>query len=379
MSPKFTIRLPDGRRRTIGGSAPCFVIAEIGTNWHAGDSRDSGDARRLIDMAAEAGCDAVKFQTYRPEQVYAPNAGASDYLSAAGIKRSIVDVIAERVMPAEMIPELARHAASRNLVFMSSCFSVEDIALIDPYTPLHKLASYEIAHLRLIDALAATGKPLVLSTGAAEPADIAWAVARFRRRSRRALAVLQCTARYPAPDEAMNLRAIPWLARRFGCVAGLSDHSPHALHAPLGAVALGAKLIEKHITLDKRRAGPDHFNSLEPGELKAMVAGIRAVEAMLGDGVKRVEPAEQELRRFARRAVQATRTIEPGERLREGENMAILRPGKRLPGAHPRALAALENKRARRHVAAGDGITLDVVHAAAPRGGSKTRQKRKKR
>jgi N-acetylneuraminate synthase len=377
MSASFAIKLPDGRRRTIGGAAPCFIVAEIGTNWHAGDSRDSRDAKRLIDVAAEAGCDAVKFQTYQPEQVYAPNAGASDYLSAAGIRRSIVEVIAERVMPVEMIPELAVHAAARNVVFMSSCFSVEDIALIDPFTPLHKLASYEIAHLRLIDALAATGKPLVLSTGAAEPDDIAWAVARFRRRSRKALAVLQCTARYPAPDEAMNLRVIPWLARSFGCVAGLSDHSPHALHAPLAAVALGASLIEKHITLDKRRAGPDHFNSLDPAELKAMVAGIRAVEAMLGDGVKRIEPAEKELRRFARRAIQATRAIKPGERLREGENMAILRPGKRLQGAHPRVLALLENKRARRRVAAGDGITLDVV-GARPRAAAKARTKRKK-
>jgi sialic acid synthase SpsE len=374
MNPSFTIKLPGGRRRTIGGKAPCFIVAEIGTNWHAGDSHDSSDAKRLIDVAAESGCDAVKFQTYRPEQVYAPNAGASDYLSAAGIKRSIVEVIAERVMPVEMIPELARHAAARDVVFMSSCFSIEDIALIDPLTPLHKLASYEIAHLRLIDALAATGKPLVLSTGAADPADIAWAVARFRRRSRKALAVLQCTARYPAPDEAMNLRVIPWLARRFACVTGLSDHSPHALHAPLAAVALGAKLIEKHITLDKRRAGPDHFNSLEPAELKAMVAGVRAVEAMLGDGVKRVEPAERELRRFARRAVQATRTIEPGERLREGENMAILRPGKRPQGVHPRALALLESKRVRRRVAEGDGITLDTVRVAG-----ETRAKRKKK
>lgn len=367
MTRSFQIRLSGGKRRTIGGKAPCFIVAEIGTNWHFGDGRDSRDARRLIDVAAEAGCDAVKFQTYRPDQVYAPNAGKSDYLSAAGIRRSIAEVIAERVMPADMVPELAAHATKRGVVFMSSCFSVEDLALIDRYAPLHKLASYEISHLRLIDALAATGKPLVMSTGAAAPADIAWAVRRFRRGAQRPLALLQCTARYPAPDEAMNLRTIPWLARRFDCVVGLSDHSAHPLHAPLAAVALGAKIVEKHITLDKRSAGPDHFNSLDPAELTMMVAGIRSAEAMLGDGVKRIEPAERELRRFAHRSVQATRAIGAGETLREGENMAILRPGKRRPGAHPSALATLQNKHARRRVAAGDGITLDVVRAPGTR------------
>ena len=379
MSGSFTIKLPDGKRRTIGGKAPCFIIGEIGTNWHAGDSHDMTVAKRLIDAAAKAGCDAVKFQTYRPENVYAPNAGTSDYLTAAGIRRPIIDVIAERVMPVELIAPLAAHAASRNVVMMSSCFSIEDIALIDPHTPLHKLASYEISHLRLIDRLAATGKPLLLSTGASTPQDISWAVNRFRRKGGRGLAVLQCTAKYPAPDASLNLAVIPWLERRFDCVAGLSDHSPHALWAPVAAAALGAKIVEKHITLDKSAAGPDHFNSIEPNELAQMVAGIRAVERMIGDGRKRIEPAEAELAVFARRRVQSMRAIAAGEVLREGENMAILRPGKRKPGAHPRELPLLQGKVTTNAVAAGDGITRAVVKTKRGRTGAAARKKRNKR
>lgn len=359
--PAFDIATTGNQHRTIGGDAPCFVIGEIGTNWHAGDPNDDSQALKLIDIATEAGCDAVKFQTYRPESVYVPNPGESDYLADAGIKRTINELIAERVMPEAMLSKVAAHAADQGTVFMSSCFSDDDLALVDPLTPIHKLASYEISHFRLIDALAATGKPLILSTGAADEKDIAWAVDRFRASDGAGLAVLQCTARYPAPDAAMNLRVIPWLEERFCVVAGLSDHSPEAMPAPLAAVALGAKVIEKHITLDRSAAGPDHFNSIEPDELKAMVNGIRSVEAMRGDGYKRVENAEEELFLFARRRIQAIKPVARGEALREGENMAILRPGKRSSGAHPRLIETFEGRPAKADIALGEGITENLV------------------
>lgn len=365
MTDGFSIDVPGRGVQAIGGETPCYVIAEIGTNWHNGDSNDDSLARRLIDIAAEAGCDAVKFQTYRPEKVYVPNPGMSDYLSAAGIQRSIMEVIAERVMPLSMIPGLAAHAAGRGVAFLSSAFSLEDLEVIDPHVPLHKLASYEISHLRLIDALAATGKPLLMSTGASAPDDIAWSVERFRAAGGRGLALLQCTASYPAPDAALNLRVIPWLAKTYQCAVGLSDHSPHAMHAPLAAVALGAKVIEKHITHDRNAAGPDHFNSIEPAELKAMVAGIRAVEAMLGDGVKRIEPAEEELFAFARRRLQAIRDIAPGDIFQEGVNIDVLRPGKRAGGSHPRDLESILGRPAARAISQGDGVTLNDTNGDA--------------
>ncbi|GAB3440747.1 N-acetylneuraminate synthase family protein [Insolitispirillum peregrinum] len=359
MSPEtaFSIPTPAGSRH-IGGDAPCFVIAEVGTNWHFGDSNDDSVARQMIELAAEAGCDAVKFQTYRPETVYVANPGESDYLSAAGIRRSILDVIRERMMPADMLPGLAEHARACGLVFMSSCFSLEDFALVDPLTPIHKMASYEITLYPLIEAIARSGKPMIMSTGAAAPQDVAWAVDCYRAAGGTELSILQCTASYPAPDEAMNLRALAALGREFGAVPGLSDHSPHALHAPFAAVALGAKVIEKHFTVDKSGPGPDHFNSIMPDELAAMVRGIRAIEAMLGDGVKKVEPIEEELHAFARRRVQAIRDIAAGEALVVGQNIAILRPGKRVPGAHPHDLPALSGQRVSREIATGDGVTL---------------------
>jgi N-acetylneuraminate synthase len=347
--PAFTIDTPRGPRQ-IGGDAPCFIIGEVGTNWHFGDSNDDSVARRMIELAAEAGCDAVKFQTYRPETVYVPNPGESDYLSAAGIRRSIMDVIRERMMPPTMLPGLAQHARACGLVFMSSCFSLEDFALVDGLTPLHKMASYEI-----------TLYPMILSTGAAVEQDVTWAVEAFRKAGGTDLSVLQCTASYPAPNDAINLRALVTLGQTFAAVPGLSDHSAHALHAPFAAAALGAKVIEKHFTVDKSGPGPDHFNSIMPDELTAMVQGIRAIEAMLGDGQKKVEPIEQELHAFARRRVQAIAPIAQGDALRDGENIAILRPGKRTPGAHPHDLPQLRGRHANRPIALGDGVLLSDV------------------
>jgi N-acetylneuraminate synthase len=358
--PAFTIDTPRGPRQ-IGGDAPCFIIGEVGTNWHFGLSNDDSVARRMIELAAEAGCDAVKFQTYRPETVYVPNPGESDYLSAAGIRRSIIDVIRERMMPPTMLPGLAQHARACGLVFMSSCFSLEDFALVDGLTPLHKMASYEITLYPLIEAIARSGKPMILSTGAATEQDVAWAVEAFHKAGGSALSVLQCTASYPTPNEAINLRALVALGQTFSAVPGLSDHSTHPLHAPFAAVALGAKVIEKHFTVDKSGPGPDHLNSIMPDELAAMVQGIRAIEAMLGDGRKKIEPIEQDLHAFARRRVQAIAPIAQGDTLREGENIAILRPGKRTPGAHPHDLPQLRGRHANRPIALGDGVLLSDV------------------
>jgi len=361
MTRPIEISAPGAGPRVIGGENPCFIIAEIGTNWLKHYRNDDTMARSLIENAAHAGCDAVKFQTFAPERVYVPNPGESDYLKDAGINRSIVDILSERTMPIDMIPGLAKHAADCGLFFMSSCFSVGDIGLIDDFVSIHKLASYEISHPRLIESLAKTGKPLIISTGASEPSDVEWAVGHFRANGGKRFALLQCTARYPAPDTAMNIRVMQWLQQTFDCEVGLSDHSPTPLSAPITAVALGAKILEKHFTYDKSADGPDHFNSLTSAELRQMVTAVRSVEAMIGDGVKRIEPAEEELAQFAKRRLQAISDIAPGEPLVEGRNFDILRPGKRSPGLHPRYISEIQGRRARRAIAASEGITRDAV------------------
>jgi sialic acid synthase SpsE len=339
-----------------------FVIAEAGSNWRAGSSdRDRQMARTMIRIASDAGADAVKFQTFRARDVYVADAGQSDYLADLGIKRSINAIFEDLEMPYDLIGELAEYSRDLDVEFMSTPFSVADAAAIDPHVKRHKVASYEINHVRLLQALAATGKPLIMSTGAASEDDIAFGMETLRGAGAQDITLLQCTAKYPAPLESLNLRIIPWLAERFGVPAGLSDHSRDPITGPAAAVALGARVIEKHFTVDNRLPGPDHAFAIEPDELEAMVRSIRATEQVLGDKAKGTEPYEAELRRFAVRAIQATTDIAPGEPLIEGKNIDVLRPGTRAAGMHPRYLGELTDHRAGRAIAAGDGVGEDDV------------------
>nr|CRH06474.1 Putative N-acetylneuraminate synthase [Candidatus Magnetococcus massalia] len=336
-----------------------FVVAEAGSNWRVGSpKRDMAMARALIDVAVDAGADAVKFQTDRPESLYVANAGQGDYLAEAGIKQDNSTLFQDLAMPYEMVAELAAYCREQQIRFMSTPFSLEDFAAVDPHVDLHKLASYEISHAHLIRACAESGKPAIFSTGACGVEDIAWAVDHYRAHGGKDLCLMQSTASYPAPMESLNLRAISFLKNRFGVAVGLSDHSRHPIHGPVAAVGVGARVIEKHYTLDNHLPGPDHSFAILPAELKQMVEAIRAAEAALGQGGKRVEGAEEELASYARRGLQATRTIAKGEALMEGENVAILRPGQQTLGCHPRHLTAMQGQKATRAIAAGEGVQL---------------------
>ena len=339
-----------------------YVIAEAGSNWRMGTrARDLAMARTLIDVAVEAGADAVKFQTYRPETVYVSNAGKSDYLADAGIQDEIGEIFADLSMPYDMIPEMAEYCRRAGIDFMSTPFSPADFAAVDPHVPVHKIASYEISHVHLIRLAARSGKPVVMSTGASVEDDIAWAVKTFEDAGGKDLCLLQCTARYPAPVSSLNLLAIPWLRRRFGVASGFSDHSREPLTGPVVAAALGARVIEKHYTLDNKLPGPDHAFAMTPAELAEMVRQVRLVGESLGDGVKTVLPDERELAAFARRGLQATTAISMGDVLREGSNFSILRPGQRRLGAHPRHLGHFEGRTATRTIGLGDGLSLEDV------------------
>ena len=341
----------------FGGDKAVFVVGDAGSNWRAGElGGDEARARRLIDAAADAGCNAVKFQVFRARTIYAPGAGASDYLADAGISDDIIKILGELEMPYEMLGGLAAHARARALEFMATPFSVADARAVDPYVNVHKVASYELNHRRLLEFLAATGKPLIMSTGAGTYADIQRALDLVRATTDAPVALLQCTAAYPAPPEAMNLLAVPKLAEMFGVAVGLSDHSRDPVAAPAAAVALGAKVVEKHFTLDRTLPGPDHAYAVEPDDLAAMVRAIRLVETMRGSGEKVVQAAEEELFHYSLRGIQATRDVAAGEVLREGENMDILRPGKNRKGLNPFYIEEVNGRRATRDIPAGDGI-----------------------
>jgi N-acetylneuraminate synthase len=240
---------------------------------------------------------------------------------------------------------------------LSSVFSVEDAKAINPFVSMHKIASYEITHSRLIEFVAGTGKPLILSTGATTYEEIEWAMSYFRKHGGKEVTLMQTTAKYPAPLPALNLKVIATLMKRFGVPVGLSDHSRDPVIGPVAAVALGATMIEKHFTLSNSLPGPDHAFALIPGELKEMVRAIRDAEQTLGSGEKSVLAEELELRNYAQRGIQATRVIKKGEALIEGINIDILRPGKQKKGLHPKFLPKIEGRRSKRNIPAGDGIS----------------------
>lgn len=343
--------------RVIGDGAPTFIIAEAGSNWRMGTpARDFAMGKALIDVAVEAGADAVKFQTYRPETVYVENAGESDYLADAGIKQNIRDIFADLAMPYELVGRLADYCQQQGILFMSSPFSVQDFEAVDPFVLIHKIASYEISHIRLLEAAAKSGKPLVLSTGASNHEDIRFAVDHFYQHGGKHLILMQCTARYPAPLDTLLLRVILTLKAAYGVPVGLSDHSADPVIGPVGAVALGASVIEKHYTLDKRLPGPDHAFALTPEELKRLVKAVREMEQALGTAEKVIQNAEEELYSFARRTIQSVQPIFKGDMLAEGVNIDILRPGKQKAGLHPRFISEIEGKIATRDIPVGDGI-----------------------
>jgi N-acetylneuraminate synthase len=335
-------------KATIGGGAPCFIIAEAGSN-HDGRLEQ---AKRLIDVAVRAGADAVKFQTFRAERMYTRRAGRSDYLKVA---KSIFDIIKDMEMPFEWIPQLAAYCRRSRILFISTPFDEDAADRLAPHVDVFKIASYELTHSPLLRHVAAKGKPMLLSTGAATIDEVAAAVDVLRRSKARGFALMQCTAAYPAPPEALNVAALVGFRKRFGCPAGLSDHSRDPLTGPMTAAALGADLLEKHFTLSNELPGPDHRFAVTPDELCELVRRVRDVETVRGNGLKRVEPAEAELRAFARRSLFATRAIPRGERFTR-DCVAALRNGKAPAGLPPDRLEAILGRTARRTVRAWDPI-----------------------
>ena len=341
----------------ISNKKHTFVIAEAGSNWKIGKYEDDlKQAKELIKVAATSGADAVKFQTFKAETLYSENAGVSDYLSRQGMEQQINDIFEYLSMPYEMIPELADYCKKEKILFMSTPFSVQDAKQINPFVDMHKVASYEINHVRLLEYLAQTKKPILISTGASTYSDIDFAVDLIRQNGNHTIGLLQCTAKYPAPLESLNLATIPEIKSRYGVDVGLSDHSIDPVIAPLIAIGFGATVIEKHFTLDRKLPGPDHKFALIPSELELMIKSIRMADITKGISDKKILDEEIELANFAKRSIQATTKISKGEIFQEGKNFDILRPGTRKKGLSPKFLTNISGKRAKTDIEAGDGI-----------------------
>lgn len=332
----------------IGPDEPAFVIAEAGSN-HNGDL---DKAKELIDVASDAGANAVKFQAFRAEDLYVEESGKVDYL---GDDRSIYDIIESMEMPYEWIPKLHDHCLERGVQFMATPFDERSAAELAEYVPAWKIASYTSSHIPFLEHLADTDKPIIMSTGAHELNEVAESVEALREAGVSNLVLLQCVAAYPTPITEINVGVVETLREEFGVQTGLSDHTLDPVTAPTAAVALGACVVEKHFTLDKSMEGPDHEFALEPDELDQMVSAIRDTEAAIGSGNKSVLEVEWELHEKARRAIHATEDIKAGGELTE-ENLKILRPGGREPGLSPKFYHEIVGMTVNHDIQKGDGI-----------------------
>lgn len=330
--------------RWVGEGEPCYIVAEAGSN-HNGNFEQ---ALRLIDVAVEAGADAVKFQHFKADKLYPRTAGESDYLKTS---RSIYDIIHDMETPDAWVPRLADYCRERDIAFLSSPFDEASADVLEPYVPAFKIASYEMTHVPLLRHIARKGKPLIVSTGTATLAEVLHSVEAIQAAGNDQIILLQCTARYPTPLADVNARALVALREATGLPTGLSDHSRDPIVAPMTAVALGACLIEKHFTLSNQLPGPDHKFAVEPHELAELVRRVRETEQTLGHGRKEVLAAEEELRAFARRSIFASRDIAAGEAL-SPDNIAVLRCGKLGHGLDPEQYEAILGRHTLRAIAA---------------------------
>lgn len=340
--------------RKVGAGQPCFIIAEAGVN-HNGEIEM---ARRLIDVAVRAGADAVKFQTFKAERLVTPDAPKAEYQSrTTDPGETHFDMIRRLELPRQMHLELMDHCREQGILFLSSPFDEESADLLDDLgVAAFKIPSGEITNLPFLAHVASLGKPMIVSTGMSHLGEVEAAVRTIVAASNNDYVILHCVSNYPADPADVNLRAMHTMAAAFGAPVGYSDHTL-GVEIPIAAVALGARVIEKHFTLDRNLPGPDHLASLEPEELAAMVRGIRTVEASLGHGRKVPAASEANTAAVARKSLVAAQDIPPGTTLTE-EMVAVKRPGTGLP---PAMRPYIVGRSARTTIEAGALLRLEML------------------
>lgn len=340
--------------RPVGVHHPAYVIAEAGANHN----RDLATAERLIEVAAEAGADAVKFQTYSGDRLYSKNTPKFEYLATVS-DQDPAELLEEISLPREWQAGLQRHAEAHSVQFFSTPFDEQAIQELDDLgVPVLKIASFEIGDLPLIKSAARTGRPLLISTGMATLGEVEEALAAAEGAGATAVGLMQCTSTYPAAVEMANLRAMETMQRAFQVPVGLSDHTLGG-NVPIAAAALGAAFIEKHFTLDRAQKGPDHTFALEPDDLAAMVEGVREAEAALGSGKKDGPSKEEEGEMYVlgRRSLVAAQRIQKGAVISRSM-VTTKRPGY---GIAPKHLETVIGRRAAVDIEEDDVMTWEMV------------------
>jgi pseudaminic acid synthase len=338
----------------FGNRDSVYIVAEMSANHNQNFER----AVQLIRAANEAGADAVKLQTYTADTLTI-RSGKSYFRIGGGTLwdgRGLHDLYAEAFTPWEWQPKLKAVATELGMDLFSTAFDSSAVDFLEEMgVPFHKVASFELVDIPLIEKAASTGKPLIISTGMATLAEIDEAVRAAREAGATEIALLKCTSAYPSAPEMMNLRTIPHLAQAFGVPVGLSDHTMGTA-VPVAAVALGARIIEKHFTLSRVVLGPDSAFSLEPHEFKAMVEAVRTAEKALGEVFYGVSAEEQKSRVF-RRSLFVVKDVTVGEVLTL-ENVRSIRPGL---GLLPKYLPQVLGRNAARDLERGTPLSWDLI------------------
>lgn len=338
MNPKMKIG-----KSVVGGENPCFVTAEIGIN-HDGNFNQ---ALKLIDAASEAKCDAVKFQLFSAKKMYAKNPGKHKVSNGKYV--DIYKIVEEAELPNEWIFKLVEYSHKKNLAFICTTCDEASTDVLSRYDiDAYKIASSELTHVPLIKHVSKKRKPVIISSGASYLHEIEKTLLIFDNSNIKEVVLLHCVAQYPVPLDQLNLNVMSTLRKAFpDKVIGFSDHSSNPTSAPKTAVVLGAKMIEKHITLDRKLPGPDHSFALSPKDLARMVSKIRKTEDQIKAhkivqfdqrllGTSRRIPYEIEIKKrlFTYRSIFTTRTVEKGEKFSK-KNIAVLRPGNNRSGLEP--------------------------------------------
>jgi len=323
--------------RTIGEGYPIFTIAEAGVNHNGKIAL----ARRLIDAAKEAGADAVKFQIFKAENFVTENAELASYQEKNIRKKESQREMLKRLeLSYKEFTELKKHCDRKGIIFLCTPHSEDTIDFLENLVPAYKISSGDLTNLPFLKKIAKKGKPIILSTGMATLNEVKEAVKTIRNKGNNKIILLHCTTNYPCLLKEVNLRAMQTIKEKLNCLVGYSDHTLGII-APIMVVAMGAVVIEKHLTLDKNLPGPDHKASLEPDELKAMVKAIRDAEKALGNGIKRPTQSEEKIKAVVRKSIVARIDIPKGTKISK-KMLTIKRPG---TGLAPKYMDKIIGKR----------------------------------
>ena len=341
--------------RSIGFGHGAYIIAEMSANH----GRSLEHAMEVVRAAKEAGADAIKLQTYTPDTLTI-DSDRPEFLMGEGTLwagRNLYDLYAEAYTPWEWQPELKREAERLGMHCFSTPFDETAVDFLEAMdVPAHKIASFELVDTELLKKVAATGKPVIMSTGMATFEEISEAVQTLRTSGCTQLALLKCTSAYPSLPEDMNLRTIPDLAASFQVPVGLSDHTL-GIAVPVAAVTLGACIIEKHITLSRSEPGPDSAFSLEPIEFRAMVEAVRSAEKSLGN-VSYQMTQKEEASRFYRRSLFVVSDMQAGDEFTR-DNVRSIRPGHGMP---VKELPRILGRKAKEPIQRGTPLSEDLLH-----------------